>query len=128
MLAEPDWNGRQFLSFTLSPNGIFSYNDFIQNIWDGLYCELDPREFDNPQLFDQTVSNLSFSRFANQLKLLSRMVPDMTYVVFIDEFGQIIHQCDDLESNKIEGLISYLVEHTDIPIVFIISLLRFLVS
>ncbi|MCA9928878.1 MAG: caspase family protein [Anaerolineales bacterium] len=126
MLAEQNWNGRQFLSFTLSPNGIFSYNDFIQNIWDGLYCELDPREFDNPQLFDQTISNLSFSRFANQLKLLSRMVPDMTYVVFIDEFGQIIHQCDDLESNKIEGLISYLVEHTDIPIVFIISLLQVL--
>ncbi len=124
MLVAPSWNGRQFLPFTLSPNGIFSYDDFIQNIWDGLYCELERRGFDNPQLFDQSIANLSFSRFANQLHQLSQLVPDMTYVIFIDEFGQIIHQCNDLESNKIEGLISYLVENTDIPIVFIITLLQ----
>ncbi|KAA3664981.1 MAG: hypothetical protein DWQ04_02950 [Chloroflexi bacterium] len=124
MLAETAWNGRQFLPFTLPPNGIFTYADFAQTLWDGLYCALLEKGLHNHPLLEKPAAVTSFGRFVAQLNQLTRLMPEMTYVVFIDEFGQIIHQCDDLESNKIEGFLNYVVEKTNIPMVFIMSLLQ----
>lgn len=124
MLEEPIWNGRQFRHFSISPTGIYTFSDFASEIWDGLVMTLPMSGVQLPESLKHPVPFQTFGRFAAQLTQLQKHTPDITFVVFIDEFGQIIHQCNNLEYNKIEGLINYIVETTDFPLVFILSLLQ----
>lgn len=124
LLKEPIWKDRHFYYFSVSPTGIYTFDDFAREIWDGLVITLQLSGVNLPESLTGPFQFQTFGRFAAQLTQLYQHTPDITFVVFIDEFGQIIHQCNNLEYNKIEGLINYIVEATEFPLVFILSLLQ----
>lgn len=124
MLEEPVWNGRHFHYFSISPTGVYTFDDFAREIWDGLVLTLQMSDVHLPEALAGSFQFQTFGRFAAQLAQLYQHTPDITFVVFIDEFGQIIRQCNNLEYNRIEGLINYIVEATEFPLVFILSLLQ----
>ncbi len=124
LLDDASWKGRHFLHFTVSPNGIFSCADFAREIWDGLRFALEKSGRPSPENFNKPFSFETFGRFAAELAQLQTHIPQITFVLFIDEFGKIIRQCDGAEYKRIEGLINYIVEATEFPAVFFVSLLQ----
>jgi hypothetical protein len=123
LLQEKNCAEQEFLGFSIEPNSIFSCAGFATELWDGLKSCLRNcgaarvDEFDKPFRFD------SYGGFVAQLAAVQSQLPQKTFVVFLDEFDKAIHQCSDLESNRIVGLIRYIIEATDFPMVFFMSLL-----
>jgi DNA-binding winged helix-turn-helix (wHTH) protein len=66
----------------------------------------------------------TISQFKAQLGKLLTYLSNTTFIIFVDEFDNIVHQCMNLEYDKIMGLLRHIVEATDFPIIFFISVLQ----
>lgn len=123
LLTEEIWPGQRYVGLNIAPNSITSCADFAGELWMGLKVRLkqlgdSSAELGAPFKFD------TVTRFVTQLERCQADCADTTVVVFIDEFDHIMHQCTELETQKIIGLIRYLVEATNLPLVFFIVMLR----
>ena len=123
LLDEEKQHGREFFHFAIEPKSISSCDDFAREMWRGLQqggLEAGTTIFSPEAAFKFD----TFSGFVSQLGLIQARRPNTTFVVFMDEFDRVVHQCTNLEYERIIGLIHHIVEATDFPMVFFISILQ----
>jgi len=123
LLDEEKQRGREFFHFTIEPKSISSCEDFAREMWRGL--QPGGREAGNA-IFSQDAAFKfdTFSGFVPQLSLIQARRPNTAFVIFMDEFDRVVHQCTNLEYERIMGLIHHIVEATDFPMIFFISILQ----
>ncbi len=112
---------QQFYVLSIEPGALSSCNDFAAELHDGL---LRCANLPNTQQFDRTHLLATFGAFSTRLEDIQQRVPGTTFVVLMDEFDKIFHNCQDLEQQRIRELINTLAENERLPIVFILSVLR----
>jgi DNA-binding winged helix-turn-helix (wHTH) protein len=122
LLDEEKQYGRKFVYFSIEPKSVSSCEGLAREMWRGLLgcLEVDDATFD----IDNSFKFDTFSGFVAQLGMIQARLPNVTFVVFMDEFDRIVHQCTNLEYERIMGLIHHIVEATDFPMVFFISILQ----
>jgi hypothetical protein len=123
ILQEKSCAEQEFLGFSIEPGSIRSCARFATELWDGLKSCLHNCGASHVVEFDASFRFDTYSGFVAQLAAVQSQVPQKTFVVFLDEFDKTIRQCRDLESNRIIGLIRYIIEATDFPMVFFMSML-----
>ena len=110
---------QQFRHFSIEPTSIATGLDFARELRAGLVRSSGTNVFaDKPFVFETVFE------FGADLEAIQNAMPGTTFVVFLDEFDKIVHQCTDLEQNRIRGLINYLVVYTSFPVIFFLSALQ----
>jgi DNA-binding winged helix-turn-helix (wHTH) protein len=123
LLGEEDYQLR-FLYFSIEPSSFLNWQQFAQEIWDGVQKCARKVKIQFPTEWQGRVEFHSFTQFSNRLEEASTLMKDWVFVVFLDEFDKLAHQCDELEQKRIIGLLRYIVETSNCPMVFIISVLN----
>jgi DNA-binding winged helix-turn-helix (wHTH) protein len=124
LLKEEDWGGRRFLQFALEPSSTSTVEDFAREIFYGLQRTIREAGLVTPPDLENPFEFVTFTNFGHLLERIGAQFPDITFVVFVDEFDKFIHQVSEMDYKRIGGLVHYIVERTDFPMVFFISLLQ----
>jgi DNA-binding winged helix-turn-helix (wHTH) protein len=124
LLTEEDWQGRYFAPLTIEPRSVRTIEDFARELWHGLGNALKDIELNSLTEIASSFKFESYSDFGKRLKHLNSQFPDVTFVVFVDEFDKVAHDIDEVEYRRIVDLVHYIVEKTEFPVQFFISLLR----
>ncbi|MCL5999009.1 MAG: caspase family protein [Chloroflexi bacterium] len=124
MLDITTWPDRKLLHFAIDSGNICACADLAREIRDGVQAGLRKVGI-GPNVEATGIFTFdTYARFAAEIESLLARSPQVTFVVFMDEYDRIIHQCDDLEQQRIMGLLRYLVEASDLPITFVLSRLE----
>lgn len=110
--------------YQIESSDIFSLSSFALWIWEGIKsCS----GHIGPGLSSDTRTPFDgVGPFTNLLGQTLASLGGMRFIVFIDEIDKIYYQCgkSEPEFNRILGLIRHIVEATDFPIVFFVSMVK----
>lgn len=124
LLIEESWSDRHFVHFTLQPLSFRNVADFAHEVWDGLCNSLRQANI-NPA--PETISDFNFSTYSNfkfQLESLISSISGITFAIFIDDLDTIAQEIGEFEFKQIYSLMHYVIEKTDIPLIFFVSSLK----
>ncbi len=123
LLKEDAWYNRGFRGISIEPYGVSSCEEFSKEIWHGL---LNIPEVANLQFpgKDQPFEFSTYNQFMDRLAHIHTQLPELTSVIFIDEFDKFAYADRQIDYRRISGLIQYVVEQTDFPIIFCVSILK----
>lgn len=110
---------RSFCCFSIEPDTLSSCDDFVAELRAGIYHCLN--------ISDSQLNNEPFRsnvELAAQLEELQQQASNVAFVVFLDVFDKVFHQCTDLEQQRIRGVVRSLIENERLHIMFVLSTLQ----
>lgn len=113
-----------FRAIAIEPGSLTSWQEFGQEIWDGIEGCVEAAGFELPDRLAGPRELRTFSHFLGELRRLLAYLPGVVFVIFLDELDKIQRHADALQQTKILSLIRFLVESEDLPVAFVISVLQ----
>lgn len=123
LIKEESWSDRRILYFSIEPRSIRNVEDFALEIWEGVTSSLTRGGYELSSE-TETFRFESFVRFSRTMEKISNKAPDVSFVIFADEFDRIGHLVRDSDYEAIIGLVHHLLENTEFPVIFCLSFLR----
>ncbi len=114
----------RFRVIAIEPGSLASWQEFAQEIWDGVQGCIEAAGLELPASVRTPRDFRTFSHFLRELHRLLAYLPGVAFIVFLDELDKIQRHADPLQQTKILSLIRFLVEAEDLPLAFVISVLR----
>ncbi len=114
----------RFRAMAIEPGGLTTWQEFAQEIWDGVQGCIESTGLELPARLRASRELRTFGHFLGELRRLLAYLPGVTFVIFLDELDKIQHHADSLQQTKILSLVRLLVEAEDLPLAFVMSVLR----
>ena len=114
----------RFRTIAIEPGGLASWQEFAQELWDGVLRCVEEAGEETPAHLRVPRGIRTFGSYLGDLRRLLACLPDVTLVIFLDELDKIRRHADSLQQTKILSLIRHVVESEDLPLAFVISVLR----
>lgn len=114
----------RFRGIAIEPGSLTSWQEFAQELWDGVLGCVEAAGLELPSRLRAPREMRTFGFYLAELRRLLAYLPGVTLVVFLDELDKIARHADSLQQTKILSLIRHLVEAEDLPLAFVISVLR----
>lgn len=124
LLDEESLTERHFLHFTLQQLSFRNVAEFAHEIWDGLLNSMKHADVTGGTDYSSEFTFSTYSNFKFQLENLISNNLDVTFAVFIDDLDTISQEIGDFEFKQIYSLMHYVIEKTDIPLIFFVSSLK----
>ncbi len=114
----------RFRAVAIEPGSLTSWQEFAQELWDGVLSCVEEATGEAFAHLRVPREIRTFGLFLGDLRRLLACLPNITLVIFLDELDKIKRHADSLQQTKILSLIRHLVESEDLPLAFVISVLR----
>lgn len=126
IISEEDWNGHRFLISSLEPGAIRTVGELAREMWGSFTRSLQEAdilpvvELEAAPSFN---SPFSTDSFVHQLTRLGRQLSGVTFIVIMDEFDK-MKDIGEIEFRQMIDLVHTIVEKTEFPVLFFVSLLQ----
>lgn len=114
----------RFRAISIEPGSLTSWQEFAQEIWDGVLGCIEAAGVELPAQLRAPREFRTFGLYCAELRRLVAYLPGVTFVIFLDELDKIGECGAGLPQTKILSLIRHLVESEELPLAFVIAVLR----